>query len=99
MDHTDAISLEKRSVNWVNNFLCEDLPSSVRQQVRIFFYNYDSYWMRDAVEERRTRLGHQLFEDVTSMEVKVGRPRHVFSERQSNRTSIDTREEPCLCWT
>ncbi|KAH7190668.1 hypothetical protein BKA60DRAFT_613127 [Fusarium oxysporum] len=70
-NHTDPASQGKQYVNWVSDFLCEDLPPEVRWHARVFFYNYDSYWTNDAVEERRSRLGHELFEEVTSMEVKT----------------------------
>jgi hypothetical protein len=71
-------SPEKKYVNWVTDFLCDDLPPDIRLHVRIFFYNYDSYWKRDAIEERRARLGHELFEEVTTLEVKVSRPQVVW---------------------
>jgi hypothetical protein len=72
-NHTDPASQGKQYVNWVSDFLCEDLPPEVRRHARVFFYNYDSYWKNDAIEERRSRLGHELFEEVSSMEVKVSR--------------------------
>jgi hypothetical protein len=71
--HTDPSFLEKKYVNWVTDFLCEDIPPDLRQHTRVFFYNYDSYWKRDAIEERRSRLGLELFEEVTSREVKASR--------------------------
>jgi hypothetical protein len=72
-NHTDPASQGKQFVNWVSDFLCEDFPPEVRRHARVFFYNYDSYWKNDAIEERRSRLGHELFEEVTSMAVKVSR--------------------------
>ncbi|RYP01145.1 hypothetical protein DL765_010878 [Monosporascus sp. GIB2] len=65
-NHADLPPPGKKYVNWVTDFLCEDLDPDVRRHVRVFFYNYDSYWMRDAVKERRSRLGQDLFEDVAS---------------------------------
>ncbi|RKK06379.1 hypothetical protein BFJ68_g17629 [Fusarium oxysporum] len=70
-NHTDPASQGKQFVNWVSDFLCEDFPPEVRRHARVFFYNYDSYWKNDAIEERRSRLGHELFEEVTSMAVKT----------------------------
>ncbi|RKL06515.1 hypothetical protein BFJ70_g16994 [Fusarium oxysporum] len=70
-NHTDPAFQGKQFVNWVSDFLCEDFPPEVRRHARVFFYNYDSYWKNDAIEERRSRLGHELFEEVTSMAVKT----------------------------
>ncbi|EXK77979.1 hypothetical protein FOQG_17325 [Fusarium oxysporum f. sp. raphani 54005] len=70
----DPLSSGKKYVNWVADFLCDDLPLDIRRHTRVFFYNYDSYWKRDAIEERRSRLGLELFEEVTSMAVKASRP-------------------------
>ncbi|OTB05501.1 hypothetical protein M426DRAFT_21816 [Hypoxylon sp. CI-4A] len=61
---------DKVYINWINDFLCEDLPEGLRGDIRIFLYNYDSYWQRDAVEERSSRLGQDLFEEVISLVVK-----------------------------
>lgn len=30
----------------------------------MFFYNYDSYWKKDAVRSRLMALGNELLEDV-----------------------------------
>ncbi|CAP80021.1 hypothetical protein PCH_Pc12g03940 [Penicillium rubens Wisconsin 54-1255] len=45
-------SNSEQDVNWVSDFLLSDLPPEVRKDARIFFYNYDSYWKRDAVYTR-----------------------------------------------
>ncbi|KAH7111469.1 P-loop containing nucleoside triphosphate hydrolase protein [Dactylonectria estremocensis] len=77
-NHADPLSRGKKYVNWVTDFLCEDLPPDIRRHTRVFFYNYDSYWKRDAIDERRSRLGQELFEEVTSMEVKTPERSIVF---------------------
>jgi hypothetical protein len=51
-------------VNWVSDFLPDDLPLSTRNNVRLFFYNYDSYWKRDAVHTRLSVLGSDLLEHI-----------------------------------
>ncbi|KAJ5503479.1 hypothetical protein N7463_006353 [Penicillium fimorum] len=51
-------------VNWVSDFLPSDLPHEVRQDARIFFYNYDSYWKRDAVYTRLQSVGTHLLEHI-----------------------------------
>ncbi|KAM5527058.1 Kinesin light chain 5 [Fusarium oxysporum f. sp. phaseoli] len=70
-NQADPLSSGKKYVNWVADFLCDDLPPDIRRHTRVFFYNYDSYWKRAAIEERRSRLGLELFEEVTSMAVKT----------------------------
>ncbi|KAF2199390.1 hypothetical protein GQ43DRAFT_482494 [Delitschia confertaspora ATCC 74209] len=37
---------------WVTDFLPEDVPEEYRKDVRLYFYNYDSYYQRDAPQER-----------------------------------------------
>ena len=49
-------------VNWVSDLLPDDLPSSSHGDNRIFFYNFDSYWKRDAVNTRLFNLGNGLLE-------------------------------------
>jgi hypothetical protein len=51
-------------VNWVSDFLPDDFPPVIRGDVRLFFYNYDSYWKRDAVHTRLTSLGNELLEHI-----------------------------------
>ncbi|KAK3368554.1 hypothetical protein B0H63DRAFT_77770 [Podospora didyma] len=59
----------ERFVNWVSDFLPGDiLPAS--KDVRIFFYNYDSYWKRDAVNTRLTNLGNELLEHING-EIRI----------------------------
>ena len=52
--------------NWVNHFLPEDIPVEAQNDIRIFFYNYDSYWKRDAVQTRLWRLGKGLLDRIGS---------------------------------
>ena len=58
-------------VNWVTDLFYHDLSPSLQINSRAFFYNYDSYWMRDGIEERRIRLGVELFESIVLMHSKV----------------------------
>jgi hypothetical protein len=51
-------------VCWVSDFLREDIPSVVRQDIRVFFYNYDSYWQRDAVQTRLWDLSNSLLDRI-----------------------------------
>ncbi|KAG9235722.1 P-loop containing nucleoside triphosphate hydrolase protein, partial [Amylocarpus encephaloides] len=54
-------------VTWVRDFLPVDLASNGGQQdIRLFFYNYDSYWKRDALPERLATLGSALVAWITS---------------------------------
>ncbi|KAL9628429.1 MAG: hypothetical protein Q9164_007280 [Protoblastenia rupestris] len=51
---------------WVSDFLPQDIPTSFHKDIRIFFYNYDSYWKRDAVQARLWSLGKSLLDQITS---------------------------------
>lgn len=50
----------ERYVNWVSDFLPDDLCSDTNQDIRLFYYNHDSYWKRDALPERLNTFGHKL---------------------------------------
>ncbi|KAI0097334.1 hypothetical protein GGR51DRAFT_566660 [Nemania sp. FL0031] len=56
-----------QDVNWVIDFLPDDLRfDEVRQDIRLFFYNYDAYWKRDALPERLSTLGAALVGRIES---------------------------------
>ena len=57
-------------MNWVSDFLPDDLLPAIRRDVRMFFYNYDSYYKRDAVYTRLTNLGNELLEHING-EIRV----------------------------
>ncbi|KAJ2992303.1 hypothetical protein NUW58_g2211 [Xylaria curta] len=63
--------IKEKDVDWITEFLYEDLPSNIRSGIRVFFYNYDSYWCRDAIRERRSRLGRELSQAITTMGTKT----------------------------
>jgi hypothetical protein len=73
-----------RSVNWVRDFLPEDLPPAIYRDVRMFFYNYDSYWKREAVHTRLAHDGNELLEHING---KI---------RVSEAVSIDDRLGPSI---
>jgi hypothetical protein len=58
--------LEEEDVCWVTDFLPEDIPLAIRENSRVFFYNYDSYWQRDAVQTRLGSLGHNMLQSINS---------------------------------
>jgi hypothetical protein len=41
-----------RRKSWIEGFLPNDLLTELLSHTRVFFYNYDSYWYRDALEIR-----------------------------------------------
>lgn len=51
---------------WVIDFLPEDVPPEVYDSTRLFFYNYDSYYWRDAVQTRLSNIGTSFLEHVES---------------------------------
>ncbi|KAE8336173.1 hypothetical protein BDV24DRAFT_178668 [Aspergillus arachidicola] len=44
----------------------DDLSLPDHQDVRIFFYNFDSFWKRDAVQTRLANIGNDLLEHITN---------------------------------
>lgn len=53
------------SVNWVTDYLPYDLPAHILPYTRLFFYNYDSYWLRDAIEARLWAMGEKLVSQIS----------------------------------
>lgn len=66
----EAAPDNEQFVNWVRDFLPEDLPPAIYRDVRMFFYNYDSYWKRDAVHTRLAHHGNELLEHING-EIRV----------------------------
>lgn len=54
----------QRNISWISEFLPQDLPPSIRENTRVFFYNHDSYWQRDAVQTRLWSLGEGLLQRI-----------------------------------
>ncbi|KZL80862.1 alpha beta-hydrolase [Colletotrichum incanum] len=63
--HEETVPGNERFVNWVSDFLPHDLQTTQRN-IRIFFYNYDTYWQIDAVESRLQNLGNEFLEELHS---------------------------------
>jgi hypothetical protein len=51
---------------WITHFLPDDLPQETLAHTRAFFYNYDSYWYRDALDRRLWDLGERLLFHIGS---------------------------------
>jgi hypothetical protein len=72
----DALKLSEY-VTWITHFLPDDLPAELLPQTRLYFYNYDSDWRRDAVEVKLKDLGEDLLrtvgEDLRNPETVGGR--------------------------
>ena len=63
---TDSATNDKEYVCWVTDFLPQDIPSAVREDIRVFFYNHDSFWQRDAVQTRLWNLGHNMLTRIST---------------------------------
>ncbi len=57
---------QKEYVYWVKDYLIPDLASKSRRGIRLFHYNYDSAYYRDASEKRLQDLGDQLVSRISS---------------------------------
>lgn len=51
---------------WITDFIPEDIDAASRRKIRVFFYNHDSYWRRDAVQDRLWNLGNNLLHHISS---------------------------------
>lgn len=51
---------------WVTKFLPEDIDPVICGKIRVFFYNHDSYWKRDAIETRLWNLGSNMLHCINS---------------------------------
>lgn len=59
-----AVDTGKQDVCWVTDLLLDDIPPAVLRKTRIFFYNHDSYWKRDAVQTRLWNLAGNMLQHV-----------------------------------
>ncbi|KEQ57652.1 uncharacterized protein M437DRAFT_61128 [Aureobasidium melanogenum CBS 110374] len=64
-----SASRAKRYVNWVTEFLVHDVYCADQFTPRVFFFNYDSYWKRDALETRLCSMADKL---LASLELARG---------------------------
>lgn len=88
----EAATDSERFVNWVSDFLPGDiLPAAGSSDVRIFFYNYDSYWKRDALYTRLTHLGNELLEHING---EIHTSETVSTERKFDFGVLLTRSGP-----
>ncbi|KIW70685.1 hypothetical protein PV04_02930 [Phialophora macrospora] len=60
-----AVSYEY--VWWVRDLLPEDIPPSIRENIRAFHYNYDSSYLREAPQTLLRGLGNALVHDLDGM--------------------------------
>lgn len=62
----DGPSSKPKEINWVRDFLHQDLKKDFSQSVRIFLYGYDSRWMRDAPVVDLQSLAEGLITTITA---------------------------------
>lgn len=49
-----------KNINWIDRFLLPDLNKSTRTDVQMIFYNYESYWHRDSLKQRLSRMAEDM---------------------------------------
>ncbi len=57
---------QKEYVYWVKDYLIPDLASKGGCDLKMFYYNYDSAYYRDASDKRLQDLGDQLLSRISS---------------------------------
>ncbi|KAG9899107.1 purine and uridine phosphorylase, partial [Aureobasidium melanogenum] len=74
-----SASRVKRYVNWVTEFLVHDLYRADHFTSRVFFFNYDSYWKRDALETRLCSMADKLLSSLElARDSEAGKRRHLL---------------------
>ncbi|KAH8595298.1 hypothetical protein B0O99DRAFT_741175 [Bisporella sp. PMI_857] len=63
-------------IDWITSLLPHDLQPNLLPDTRLFHYNYDSYWFRDALEVRLEDLSSKLLIDIYSMNRNVPETAH-----------------------
>ena len=56
---------QKEHVYWVNDYLAPDLACRCRSGIKMFYYNYDLAYYRDASEKRLQDLGDELLSRIS----------------------------------
>ena len=87
---------------WVAKFLSEDIDSVICKKLRVFFYNHDSYWKRDAIETRLSNLGSNMLHCINSEirrteEVSMIASLH-WKALVDGSFVIGAKPEPYFCW-
>ncbi|KAJ5512053.1 hypothetical protein N7463_001605 [Penicillium fimorum] len=54
------------NVNWVSEFLPDDLLQFDGGNIHLYFFNFDSFWKRDAVQVRLVTIGNDLLEHMAN---------------------------------
>ena len=50
----------QRDICWVSEFLADDITPEHKKRIRVYFFNYDSYWKRDAIQAQLNHFGKDL---------------------------------------
>ena len=66
---------EEQYVDWVRKYLISDLADQCGADIRIYLYNYDSAYSRDAPAKRLRDLGNQLLAKITSRKLSATKVR------------------------
>ena len=64
--HNKSVATDnQKTVSWITDFLPQDLPLPIRDHTRVFYYNHDTYWQRDAVQTRLWSEGENLLHRIS----------------------------------
>jgi hypothetical protein len=62
-------------VNWIEDLLFPDLVALSKTAIEMFHYNYESYWLRDSVQQRLPRMAEDMLMHIChylSQQIDVG---------------------------
>lgn len=56
----------EEDVTWVSDFLPDDLHHLEAGDIRLYFFNFESFWKRDAVQVRLATIGNDFLEHMAN---------------------------------
>lgn len=68
-------------VNWVTDLLPQELDIELRRTTRVFFFNYDSNWRRDALRFRLKHISDGLLSSLRELGERNAAVRNLWHAR------------------
>jgi hypothetical protein len=85
---------EMKPVNWVRDFFWKDLPQEWQDNTRLFFFNHDTWWEKDALYDGLDEVATKFLEGIhkkfkTTDNVSMLNPTNYNLLKTSFRRKID----------
>ncbi|KAH6705334.1 hypothetical protein BKA61DRAFT_147868 [Leptodontidium sp. MPI-SDFR-AT-0119] len=66
-------AVKSSPVDWIIHLLPQDLQPQNLKSSQLFYFNYDSYWFRDALESQIDDLADKLIVDLSNLRRSAGK--------------------------